>query len=131
MKKKHTVWKVVRRCKDGLLRSAWVLTARVVYVPGKVTATFTGPLFAFESLEDAEWWRTSWHARGWALEIWKAYGVGIREVPAILDLPLDCSVHEYEIAEWWAGRREPPSKMVFPPVGTVICDKLVLLRRYA
>lgn len=124
-----TVYKVVRRRRDGKLASAVIRQGKllVIYEPNKPSSALNGmKLLAFEGLRWAKAFATRLrdypgHYRN--LEVWEGTGVGVKP--------------QNYISYWWAGweavrefwaaggldTRNPA------PSGTVACGSITLIKR--
>ena len=114
-----TVYKVVRR-EDKTLRSLCAGRWSVDYVPNRWTECPQDmPLFAFRSRAQAD--AAAKEARDWCkAEVWKAE---VQDMRACLRLP---SGDSYCWPKFWRGELEGELEA---PTGTVIVDKLRLLKR--
>lgn len=116
-----TVYKVVRRRKDGKLASAIIRRGPlvVIYQTDKPSLPVSGTkLLAFDSLENARVFRAG---RPKSVEVWKASAPN----PRYKEFITGCWVGLKRIREFWAG----PGVCYTAPPGTVACDSITLIKR--
>jgi len=115
-----TVYKVVRRRRDGKLASAIIRRGPlvVIYQIDKPSLPISGTkLLAFDSLENALTFRVG---RPKSVEVWEASAPN----PRYKEFITGCWVGLKRIREFWAS----PNSCYIAPPGTVACDSITLIK---
>lgn len=119
----ETIWKVVHRTWDGKLVSACVgLDFQLEYGSDWVEGR-CGPIFAYKTLEGA----LRLARPCISCEVWEAEAVNVREIVYAVKVGALSEYGPEEVHKWWKGREWMPVACV--PEGTVVCDKIRLVKR--
>ncbi len=121
-----TVYKVVRRRRDGQLASAIMKRGKlvVIYEPSKETHSLNGmKLLALDSRLHARWFYEGNYA-GQEFQIWECEATNPKDR---YFLSGDWSWRGMK--RWWASYKGPRDDSMMAPIGTVACDSITLIKR--
>ena len=129
-----TVYKVVRRRRDGKLASAltglsdvpW-RTLTLIYGPNQKTIPREPTkILAFKEKGKAERWAEMWSDEHKGFEVWEALAVNATPCHHLVDT---CWEYASSVFAFWAGKEETEIHGMKAPPGTVACDSITLIKR--
>lgn len=121
-----TVYKVVRRRRDGKLASAMMQRGRlvVIYEPQRPAHSLNGmKLLALQDRLSADFFHQG-NERQQELQTWEAEATNPSKCPFL------SWNWTWEGAKmWWASGKTEPRHSMATPLGTVACDSITLIKR--
>ena len=123
--KAKTVWKVVRQDNGKLLSAVVEEPIAIEYKPGNWVSAKTGFLFAFRAVELA----AEFARNGCGLEIWEAKAQGVWTTERVISAEAVRRIPLRWLADWWDGKWVTKRYEDKPFPGTVVCERIKLIRR--